>query len=431
MIDTPSLRARVTIVMVVTLAVLLLVLEAFVYLSMRARLGETLGEVLDTRVAIVERLARDSPDLETLDAELTELGVIAELRAPDGTVVQADPARRFDAVPPGDVGTATVSRTVELPSGAVATVIVSRAGVDATLERILVVELIGSGVAIALAGALLMRMSSVVTRPMDRMVATAMEIAEGDRTRRLSPKDPTTELGRMAATFDRTIDALHQAVTEAEEAEARSRRFLADAAHQLRTPIAGVRASAEVLVAHPDGADAEMLAANVAAESARLSRLVDRLLRIARLDGGEVPDRQPTDLAELTISEVARQRPLAPSLTFTVTAEPGPEMVATCDPAQLREALANLLDNARRFAASTVDVEVVGRVGSVEIRVHDDGPGVPADQQEAIFDRFTTTAAGSGLGLPIAQGIAEGHGGQLSLQDGTFVLRVPRVPVHV
>ena len=156
MIETPSLRTRVTLVTVVTLVGLVVVLEAFVYLTMRAQLNDTLAEVLETRAAVVQRLARDDGDLIRLDAELTELGIPAVLRGPDGQVVVADPARRFDLVPPGDRGAGTVSRTVDLGDGATAEVLVSRAGVDATIQRILMVELIGSSAVIAVAAALLL-----------------------------------------------------------------------------------------------------------------------------------------------------------------------------------------------------------------------------------------------------------------------------------
>jgi signal transduction histidine kinase len=256
------------------------------------------------------------------------------------------------------------------------------------------------------------------------MVDTATRIAEGDRHQRLDPTDPTTELGRMAAAFDRTFGALDRALTEAEDAETRSRRFLADAAHQLRTPLAGLRASAEILLAHPDGPDRDRMVANVSREAARMSRLVDRLLRIARIDRGEAPELQRVDLGRLARDEVNRQRPLAPDLTLDLDTGDAPTVV-DCDPDAVREALANLLDNARRHARSEVQVHVARGLGIGRVTVRDDGPGLPAQDVETVFDRFTTSSDGSGLGLPIARGIAEAHGGELRWADGGFVLTLP------
>lgn len=429
MIETPSLRTRVTVVTVGTLILLVVGLEAFVYLTMEDRLDDALAEVLVTRAALVERLAQDTPDLVALDEELTELGVPAVIRGPDGTVVRSEPAvLRLDQLLPGE-GAGVESSTVTLASGGTAEVFVSRGGVDSTLRRILLVEIAGSAAALLLAGVVVLRVSAVITRPLDRIVDTALEIAGGDRSRRLHPTDPTTELGRMAAAFDTTIDALDTALTEAEDAERRSRRFLADAAHQLRTPLAGLRASAETLLAHPDGPDRVRMAANVSREATRMSRLVDRLLRIARIDRGEEPDRQPTDLVALTRREVERQRALAPQLAFEVLAADSVPPVA-CDPAAVHEALANLLDNARRFARTQVQIGLEHTLGAVEVVVRDDGPGIPPETAREIFDRFTTTSDGSGLGLPIARGIAEAHGGALEFAGGAFVLTLPVAPLE-
>lgn len=99
----------------------------------------------------------------------------------------------------------------------------------------------------------------------------------------------------------------------------------------------------------------------------------------------------------------------------------------TCDPDAIREATANLLDNARRFAASSVTVEIRQGIGSVHVLVHDDGPGVAAAVADSLFDRFVSDDGGSGLGLPIAHGIVEAHGGRLHLDDGRFVMTLPVV----
>ena len=414
MIETPSLRTRVMVATVGVVVLLVVVLDLFVYFSLRDRLDDTLFEVLDARVALVGRLAEEVDGGAELAAELEALGVPARVTTPDETL----PASVDEA------GERRERRVLELGDGTVVEVFVSRDGADSTLQRVLVVELLGSLAAISLALVLLNRAATVITRPLHRMVATANDIAGGDLSRRLAPSDPDTELGRMAAAFDQMIDALDQAVTEAREAETRSRRFLSDAAHQLRTPLAGLRASAETLLAHPDGPDRDRMAANVARESARLTRLVASLLRVARLDRGDQPDRHPTDVARLVADELDRQRPLAPMLSFTLdAATPLPSV--SCDPDAVREALANLLDNARRFARTRVAVSVHPVLGAVELRIDDDGPGVPVELRDRIFDRFVSADDGSGLGLAIARGIVHAHGGDLVLDDDAFTLTLP------
>ncbi len=307
MIETPSLRTRVLVVTAGVVLLLVVALDLFVYLSLRDRLEDTLDDVLAARVDLVEGVAERTTNVVDLNRELERRGIPAVVRTPTGEVVTSEPEiRPFDQLPPGTAPRGEGDRftTVSFEDGTSIDVYVSRASTEATLNRVLLLELVGSGIAVMLAVALLGRAAKVIARPLDRMTQTANDIAMGDRSRRLHPSDPTTEIGRMAVTFDHMVDALDAAVTEAEAAEVRSRRFLADAAHQLRTPLAGLRASAETLLTRPDGPDRDRLASNIARESARLSRLVASLLRVARLDRGEPLDHHPVDLAALIADEV-------------------------------------------------------------------------------------------------------------------------------
>ncbi len=213
---------------------------------------------------------------------------------------------------------------------------------------------------------------------------------------------------------------------ETGDAETRSRRFLADAAHQLRTPITGIQAAAQNLLRGVDPEDQTRLLADVVRETGRAARLITSLLHIARLDEGQPLTFAPTDLVELCADEVDRASSLAPHLDFVLRAEehPGqPEL----DAGAIREVLANLLDNARRFAAAKVEVLIAPLEGGVGIGVVDDGAGVPAGMEERIFERFVSAGprAGSGLGLAIARDLARRHGGDLTYVDRTFLLRVP------
>jgi len=235
-----------------------------------------------------------------------------------------------------------------------------------------------------------------------------------------------TDLRWMAATLDATLGSLEAALAEARESEARSRRFLADAAHQLRTPVAGIRASAEVLLRGSLPPEEESLLLNVVGETARVGRLMTALLRMARLDGGEGLTQRPCDVVALCREEADRAHCLAPELDLVVAAEvagPMPEL----DAPAMREIISNLLDNARRHAVGRIELALERVEDMVIVRLFDDGAGMDEATAERAFERFVSLdgRGGSGLGLPIARGLARAHGGELTFEGGAFVLRLP------
>jgi PAS domain S-box-containing protein len=242
-----------------------------------------------------------------------------------------------------------------------------------------------------------------------------------------------TEQRWMAATVERTLSSLEDALKQAQESEARYRRFLADAAHQLRTPIAGIRASAETLLRQSTHDDRkEELLLNVVRETSRASRVMAGVLRMARVDHGETLTFRRCDVVAVCAEEVERVRVLSPELEVNVRLERRPPSPPELDVNVVREILANLLDNARRHATRAIDVVVTAEAETVGICVRDDGRGVPDAWVERIFDRFVTLdgKGGSGLGLPIARGLARAHGGDLRY-DGGFLLRLPaKAPVE-
>jgi len=236
-----------------------------------------------------------------------------------------------------------------------------------------------------------------------------------------------TEQRWLAATLDDTIRRLQVALEAAEESKEHVRAFLDDAAHQLRVPIAGVQLCAESLLADPYQPDRQRLLANMARGTVRAGRLVSSLLRIARLDHGEHDiNPVPCDVMGVCTDEVDRLYSLAPNLDLVLRAEQLEDPRPAVDAEIIREILANLLDNARRYALQRISVIVAVQSGSVEIRVGDDGPGLPDDLVERAFERFVTVGdhGGSGLGLPIARSLARAHCGDL-FYDGQFVLRLP------
>ncbi|MGH9009715.1 MAG: sensor histidine kinase [Acidimicrobiia bacterium] len=224
------------------------------------------------------------------------------------------------------------------------------------------------------------------------------------------------------------VAALLRARDAARESEARSRAFLASAAHQLRTPVAALGTSVEALLLKGASPAQERLLANVATEATRLGRLVASLLRTARLDQGEPLQPEPTRLTELCEAELDRVRQLS-NLDWRLHVEPGTPPVVIVDPRATSESFGNLLDNARRHAAAIVAVRVSADRGHVMIEVSDDGPGLPAGAELRAFDRFVTLdgRGGTGLGLAIARDLVRRQGGDLTYDHKAFLITLPRV----
>lgn len=220
--------------------------------------------------------------------------------------------------------------------------------------------------------------------------------------------------------------ALLRALRASQQSEARTRSFLASAAHQLRTPVAAVSASVEALLMEGSSPTQEQLLANLTGEVGRLRRLITSLLRAARLDEGEPTHPQRIDLVDLCTQELERFRSLN-SLEWRLSVDDRAPRQVWLDPDATRESLANLLDNASRHARSAVDVRVSVERGKLLVRVADDGGGLPGGDEERAFGRFVTLDGhgGSGLGLSIARDLTRRQGGELSYVEGTFVLAFP------
>ena len=421
---TPSLQRAAVRSALVAFLVISTAVASFVYLNMRAQLESDLLELLESRRVTAERIAvEENGDPALVALRLDELGTPASIVLPDGSDLSTV------AIPENGLRVA-----VAMPApGVLLEVGVSRDGAQRILGRLLV--LLGASflVTFSLALLLLRRAVEVSLRPLGLMSATARRIAAGDRDERLRPDDETTELGSLARAFDDMLDALEAAVDAARTAEQSQRKFLADVAHQLRTPMAGIRVSVELLLLQAEGATAEereRLLGNLIRETGRVTRLVNGLLRIARLDLDTGLLVQSTDLVELCRQEVDRQRDLADVPVELVVAH-APSAQVLLDPVQFQEALSNLLDNARRFALSAITVTLTEHPdGSITLLVADDGPGVLPEDRERVFERFVTFGSGSGtgLGLPIARAIARGHGGDLTVDEDGFVLSLPGGP---
>lgn len=237
-------------------------------------------------------------------------------------------------------------------------------------------------------------------RGVDRMRTAAGALAPGERL-----PVPGDELGPLA-------DAMNALLARRDEAVERLERFTGEAAHELRSPIASLRAQAEVAVAHPSAEPAERTWSTVAGEAERLSRMVDDLLTLARADAGERMPARSVDLVEAVEDALARW-PTDPGVATTLWA-PFPATVAAT-PAELAIVLDNVLANARRHARSVVHVSVVPAGRRVRLLVDDDGPGIPPQDRARVFDRFARVApaadGGTGIGLALVARLVEGRGG--------------------
>ena len=220
------------------------------------------------------------------------------------------------------------------------------------------------------------------------------------------------------------ISQLRAALMQAHRSDQRSREFLALAAHQLRTPMAGISASCEALIGLDSAPSQEQLLANIAMESQRAGKLVSSLLALSRADSDHPLAITPVDLGEVCRDAVQRARGLAPHLAVRLE---GGGAGGLANPEAVRHIVSNLLENALRHARSTVTFTVGRTDGAARVTVTDDGPGVPLGSEEAVFERFVSLdgSGGSGLGLALSRSLARRLGGDLSYDWGVFSLTLP------
>lgn len=297
-------------VAVAAVAASLLVCGVLVYVLVRDRLLAGLQERLHVRAAMAADLAEGASPRELAD-RLSRSEMHARIDMHDGRSIKVEPSWLVGAdVDESAVNPRFYSTVTELPDeDGTLTLFMPRNEVDAALRQLLAVEVITVVLSAGLVGVMLAQLSRTALAPVDAVVHTALAIAEGDSHRRLRPTTTRTELGRMAAAFDHMLDALSAALARARAADARSQRFLADAAHQLRAPIASAQSAAEGLLMGWDAidrAERERLVDVVAVECARSGDLVGDLLLLANLDAEQAPSVEQVDVAALLEDEAAR-----------------------------------------------------------------------------------------------------------------------------
>jgi two-component system OmpR family sensor kinase len=292
------------------------------------------------------------------------------------------------------------------------------------LELILAIASVAVGLLVAGGIGLVLRRG---LRPIERMASQADKITAGDLTERVRPQDPGTEVGRLGAALNGMLTRIEVSVSEREASQELTRRFFADASHELRNPLASLRANAELyqqgVLREPHQVDEAMR--RIAHEAQRMSALVDDMLRLARLDQQPGQHAEPVDVTAVVTECAERAEITDPQRTWHTDIAPG--LSSTGDEELLRRAVDNLLANVRAHTPghATATLTAAQCNGSITIEVSDDGPGVPPGQLARIFDRFYRSGPGqgcppgSGLGLAIVNAVATTHNGtaQASLND--------------
>lgn len=432
MIGTRSIRARVLGAMFVVLFVNLLTVGIIVDALFMNRQSQALDDSLDRSAAYVLTKARTTAEPADLLRD-AQGAVRAGGHDVFVTLRLADQSTLGDPVPPGarhveelldtnqpklQGGSATVWSTTQDLSR-------TRRSLDTTLFIVGIIGLAGASL-------LTVAITDVALKPLQVMVERANRISEGERGLRMASPVTTTEVGATAAAIDEMLDELEGAEIRARAAEAQARLsaeqmkgFLSDAAHELKTPLAGIKAAAESIIQLPeeDIEEREQLAFLLAREAHRGGELVNSLLEAARVDAG--PELRPEllDLADLAASEKRRMSLTMPRLDFIVR---GPSLLVNGDRQGITSVLRNLVDNGTRAAGPEgcllVEFSTQGSQDGGEmavVRVVDSGPGIAPEDRERVFDRLVRLAAtasttkGSGLGLPIARGYARAHGGDV------------------
>jgi two-component system OmpR family sensor kinase len=345
-------------------------------------------------------------------------------------------------------------RVLATPSfGGTTIVAVPMREIDQTLNRLLLVEaLVIGGVLLTLA-ALAFFVVRLGLRPLERMGETAGAIAAGDLSRRVSPAEDRTEVGRLGLALNAMLGRLERAFAERRASEESLRRFLADASHELRTPLASIRGYSELFRtgAARDGENTEKAMRRIEEEAARMGVLVEDLLTLARLEEQRPVAHERVDLAAIVADAADDARVTDRERSIEVDSD-GPAVLAG-DAHQLHQLVGNLVRNAlvHTPTGTPIELSLQREAGELLLEVRDHGPGLPDEDPDVLFQRFWRAESGrergkggAGLGLAIVARVAEAHGGRVSAANAPdggacFSVRLPasepapvapRAPVH-
>lgn len=422
-------RVRVTVVAVAVVGAALAVGGVALAALLRDRLTDDLRTATGQRARDVAALLDSGADPAVLpldgqdDLLVQVVGGSGDVLASSAGLAGSGPV---DAPPPG--GTRVIRVPVDddrflaaaasaRTGGETVTVVVARSldDVDEAVRVATQLALLGLPLLLGVVALTTWRSVARALAPVEAMRREVDAISAAELHRRVPTPPGGDEVGRLAVTMNRMLERL-------ERSQERQRRFVSDASHELRSPVAGIRQHAEVALAHPERTTVPDLAGAVLAEDLRVQRLVEDLLVLARADEGAVAARrQPVDLDDLVFEEAGRLRRETRLVVDTSAVSAG--RVAG-DAAALRRVVRNLAENAARHADATVAFALTERDGRVVLRVDDDGPGIPPADRQRVFGRFvrldaarSRDAGGSGLGLAIVSDLVAAHGGTVTVDD--------------
>src|SRR5216683_3280033 len=426
-----SLRTRVTAVasLAITVAVVLGVLV--MYLLQMQSVHRTIDSQLRTYAAQIAQSAPTGNWPRPLAASSLDPDAEAQVLGPGGRVLAATrtlvglppvytlpagsgtPVRQkaADGVIPNDIHIVAVRTTV---AGRPVTIITTTStGLLSQVNSEFLRHLLwGLPVILILAAGTVWLVVGRALRPVERIRHAVTDITSADLSQRVPEPGTADEIGHLAHTMNDMLARL-------EDAARRQRRFVADASHELRSPLAAIRTTLEIGLAYPDRALWPVIAERAAAQSARLEELIEQLVLLAKADERQLSARrEPVDLTAVLSDTVAH----LPVHRAEIYLDAGANLAATGDADHLERLFRNIIDNALRYTASRVVITAAASGYVARIEIDDDGPGVPAADRSRVFDRFVRLdpsrergTGTTGLGLAIAREIALAHHGEISL----------------
>jgi signal transduction histidine kinase len=411
-----SLRTRITAASTLVVAAALVVGALAFYGILSVSIRDATVRAAETRAEqLAARIDADGP------AVVTELDDdIAQVLGEDGRVVATSEEADGGDLPDLDGGPVLtyddepmIVVREDLDDGGALLLAVSVEDDQSTLATVAVLLAVAVAGVVALVAAITWWVVGRALRPVERIRAEVDDISADRLDRRIAVPASGDEIAALAGTMNRMLDRL-------DAAAAAQRRFVSDASHELRSPLATIRQHAELAQLHPDATPVDDLAGVVHDEGLRMQELVDALLLLTRLDESPVIHQEAVDLDDLALAEISRLRAGGAEVD-------GSGIHAARvrgDVRLLGRLVRNLADNAARHARSAVAIGVLESDGQVLLTIDDDGPGVPAAERERIFERFVRLdearardAGGSGLGLAIVRAIAEAEGGSVVVED--------------
>jgi signal transduction histidine kinase len=328
---------------------------------------------------------------------------------------------RLDDVPNGGAleGASFLVVAVGASQEGRASVLVGRSldDVREATDAVIPLLVVGVPILVLIVGAVTWWITGRALRPVESIRVEVDTISAGELDRRVPEPRTGDEVARLAGTMNAMLGRL-------ESSQARQRRFVSDAAHELRSPVASIRQHSEVAIEHPDATSVDELAKVVHRENLRVEQLVDDLLLLARLDEGTRSRWEQVDLDDVVLAEAARLRA---TTTLTVGTAGVSASRVVGDPGGLERVVRNLGDNAVRHAERRVELAAREVNGWATLTVDDDGDGITPDDRGRVFDRFvrlddarSRDGGGAGLGLAIVRAVVEAHGGDVTIEESPF-----------